>query len=197
MYVQAAQKKPRFEVIHDSIHKLPNIAAQSNILSSLGLIEEYLASKPMDWKNGARFLATDFISPDKARLKFYFRCPGTSFDDIWDYFTLGGRIPGMDDVKDRYHQFVDFLGGKANTDQQARGFNSNIPALQTANCRKVTTIYMSLDQTSPFPAPKIAFCARNFATNDRVVAQALDTWLCKNGWNNSNGAIEELVSTSL
>ncbi len=108
----AAQRKTRFAIINAAIRQLPDIASRPNILSSLGLIEEYLASKPKDWENGARYLATDFISPDKARLKIYLRCPGNSFDEIWDYFTLGGRIPGLDDLKEKYREFIDILGGQ-------------------------------------------------------------------------------------
>ncbi|RYP47235.1 hypothetical protein DL768_006678 [Monosporascus sp. mg162] len=191
------QAKTRFEVIRAGIRQLPNIFSWPNILSSLPLLEECLASKPRDcvsflrftlyyhfsltdWENGARYLATDFVTPDKARLKTYLRCLGTSFDDIWDYFTLGGLIPDMGDVKDRYRQFLNLLGG-----------------IETANRRKLTTIYFSLDNKYQFPAPRVAFCVRKFAANDALVAQGLDGWLQRFGWDDANRSIEDLVRHSL
>ncbi|RYO78264.1 hypothetical protein DL766_007610 [Monosporascus sp. MC13-8B] len=191
-----AQMKTRFEVICAGIRQLPDIFSRPNILSSLRLVEEYLASKPKDWENGARYLATDFVTLDKARLKIYLRCPGTSFDDIWDYFTLGGRIPGMDNVKDRYRQFVNLLGGGTEAHQggDPKGPSAGI---ETANRRKLTTTYFSLDNKYPFPAPKVAFCGHNFAANDALVAQGLDRWLQRFGWDDANRSIEDLVRHSL
>lgn len=95
-FAAAAEKTDRFTVICRAIHALPGIDTHPNILSALASIEAYLASKPKDWANGARYLASDFVIPEKSRLKIYLRCPSTHFDDVWDYFTLGGRISGLE-----------------------------------------------------------------------------------------------------
>ncbi|KAI1142738.1 aromatic prenyltransferase [Hypoxylon sp. FL0543] len=189
----AAQKRTRFEIVCAAIRQLPDISARPNILSSLNLLEEYLASKPKDWENGARYLATDFVSPDKARLKIYLRCPDNSFDGIWDYFTLGGRIPGMDNAKDQYREFVGLLGDGASEGRATSSLESPNGKIETGNRRKLTTVYFSLDDKHPFPAPKVAFCARNFAANDALVARGLDRWLSNYGWNDGERSIEEHV----
>lgn len=191
----AAQNKTRFEVICAAIRQLPGIASRPKLLSSLRPLEEYLSSKPKDWGNGARYLATDFVSPETARLKIYLRCPGTSFDDIWDYFSLGGRIPGIDDKKEMYREFVNLLGGEATAqfDRESESQAQPTPQVETANRRKLTTMYFSLDDKHPFPAPKVAFCVRNFAANDAFIAQGLDRWLQKYGWDDGNTTVESLV----
>ncbi|KAI8956937.1 hypothetical protein F5Y11DRAFT_353100 [Daldinia sp. FL1419] len=96
---------------------LPCIAAAAqknhvghNILYSLNLLDVYLASKPKGWESGARFLVTDFVSPDKAHLKLYLRRHDSSFDAIWDYFTLEGRIYSLDDVKGWFRESIKVLG---------------------------------------------------------------------------------------
>ncbi|KAI1172936.1 aromatic prenyltransferase [Nemania sp. FL0916] len=194
----AAQRKTRFEVICAAIHQLPSISSRPNIISSLRMLEEYLASKPKDWENGARFLATDFLSPDKARLKVYFRCPESSFDSIWDYFTLGGRIPGLDTTQNQYRDFVKLLADSRSNSQPDCAHTRSIGVeVDTRNRYKLTTVYFSLDNRYPFPAPKIAFCTSNIATNDALVAQKLDQWLIKYGWNDGGISMEEHVSNAI
>lgn len=195
----AAQNKTRFQVICDGIRQLPGISRRPNLISSLRLLEEYMSSKPEDWGNGARYLGTDFTSPEKTRLKIYLRCPSTSFEDIWDYFHLGGRIPGVKDKKEMYREFVDLLGGEtaAQSDHESKSQTQSSPHIETANRRKLTTMYFSLDDKHPFPAPKVAFCARNFAPNDSSIAQGLDRWLQKHGWGDTNTTVESLVRDTL
>lgn len=182
-FAAAAEKTDRFTVICRAIHALPGIDTHPNILSALASIEAYLASKPKDWANGARYLASDFVIPEKSRLKIYLRCPSTHFDDVWDYFTLGGRISGLEEDKEKYRDFINLLGGSCSS---SFGPNVNRNVITTANRHKLTTLYFSLDDRYPIPAPKIAFCARNFADNDAVVAKGLDAWLTKYGWKDEN-----------
>ncbi|KAI1824031.1 aromatic prenyltransferase [Xylaria intraflava] len=193
----AAQKTTRFQAIRTAIYQLPSICSYPNILNALRVIEDYLSTKPNDWENGARFLSTDFISPDKARLKLYLRSPVSDFDTIWDYFTLGGRIPGLDDVKDQYREFVMLLGGTGSDGDRTETPQAYAPGVETGNRRKSTTVYFSLDNRYPFPAPKVAFCARNVAANDALVVKGLDQWLCKYGWADNGTTIEEHVRKSL
>ncbi|KAF3766665.1 aromatic prenyltransferase [Cryphonectria parasitica EP155] len=191
-FAAAAEKTTRFATICAAIRSIPDIDARPNILSSLCAIEAYLKTKPLDWMNGARFLATDFLSPDEARLKIYLRCPSTNFEDIWDYFTLGGRIPGLEEDKEKYRDFIDLLGGVAS---RTSGDNSKDEGIETDSRRKLTTLYFSIDNRTAIPSPKIAFCARNFAVNDTVVAQGLDTWFTKYGWScDERSSVEDLVT---
>lgn len=188
-----AEKTTRFAAICTAIRALPGINKRPNILSALATVEAYLATMPADWANGARFLGTDLVSPDKTRLKIYLRCPGTRFDDIWDYFTLGGRIPGLDVDKEKYRDFISLLGGESS----AKSGKNNSNSIETANRSKRTTIYFSLDSKSPVPSPKVAFCARNFAANDTVIARGLDTWLARYGWTTAAVATDENAATSI
>ncbi|KAK7737389.1 hypothetical protein SLS53_006694 [Cytospora paraplurivora] len=186
-FAAAAKKITRFESICAAIRALPGIDERPNILLALSAVEDYLATKPTDWANGARFLATDLVSPAKSRLKVYLRCPLTNFDDIWDFFTLGGRITGLQDDKEKYRDFIDLLGGVDSSDSSDR--------METANRRKLTTMYFSLDDRYPIPSPKVAFCARNFAKNDAVVAQGLDAWMTKYGWTGELSSVEGRVAS--
>ncbi|KAI1308335.1 aromatic prenyltransferase [Xylaria venustula] len=194
-FAAAAQKKTRFEILRTAILDLPGISSRPNILRSLSLLEEYLTSKSKDWENGARFLSTDLVSPDKARLKLYLRCPVNSFEVIWDYFTLGGRIPGLGIAKDSYLKFVSILGGAGlnylSTTAPVAG-----EGIETGNRRKLTTVYFSLDDKHPFPAPKLAFCVRNVAANDVVVVRGLDRWLSSHGWDDGETSMEDYISSS-
>ncbi|KAA8642473.1 uncharacterized protein ATNIH1004_011418 [Aspergillus tanneri] len=62
-----------------------------------------------EYENGPRYLATDFVTTEKARLKIYMRHPAESFDDIWDYYTLGGRISDLDEDKEKFRELVSHL----------------------------------------------------------------------------------------
>ncbi|KUJ21270.1 aromatic prenyltransferase [Mollisia scopiformis] len=192
-FAAAAENKTRFRVVCTAIRELPGISSPPNIISSLQLLEEYLASKPEDWENGTRYLATDFISPAKARLKIYIRCPSMQFSDMWDFFTLSGRILCMEDARNRYLEFVNLLGGSTAVDEA----EDPRQRIETANRRKLTTLYFSLTDQYPFPAPKIAFCARNFVANDELVAQGLDRWTKKYGWSDGERSIYELVHSAI
>lgn len=180
-FAAAAKGTDRFTTICQAIHALPDIGAHPNVLSALACIEAFLATKPKDWAHGARYLATDFLAPDRSRLKIYLRCPSTDFDEIWDFFTLGGRISAFENDKQKYQDFIGLLGGSCST--SAAGSNDRAhDGMETASRRKLTTLYFSLDDRYPVPAPKIAFCARNFASHDAAVARGLDEWLLKYGW---------------
>ncbi|KAI0380363.1 aromatic prenyltransferase [Hypomontagnella monticulosa] len=174
------------------VYFLPCIAAAAQKRTRF----EYLASKPKDWENGARFLATDLVSPEKARLKLYLRCPDSNFDTIWDYFTLGGRIPGLNNFYDQYREFVTHLE-RVGGDTRELTLQAVDKKVETGNRRKLTTMYFSLDSKYPYPAPKIAFYVRNVSANDTLVARSLDRWLSKYGWDDGDTSMEEQVSDAM
>lgn len=188
-FAAARQGKSRWQIVRSAIRQLPEIDSYPNILHSLDMIEEYLAEKPKDWEDGVRYLATDFVEPRKARLKIYFRFGGDSFDDIWDYYTLGGRIQGLDEDKDKFRELVELTRGSALMKDDARPF--------TNVARKATAIYFSLSADNPRPAPKINFYPANFAINDEVIVRGLDYWLRKYGFNADGLSMEERVKSVL
>ncbi|GIJ88499.1 hypothetical protein Asppvi_007423 [Aspergillus pseudoviridinutans] len=72
-FTAAAEGITRWEAVRRGVLQLPNIESQPNILRSLDLIQEYLDTKPKEYENGPRYLATDFVTTEKARLKIYMR----------------------------------------------------------------------------------------------------------------------------
>ncbi|KAF3916554.1 hypothetical protein ABW20_dc0102474 [Dactylellina cionopaga] len=187
----AAKGLNRWDAIYQAVQQLPDVTSFPSVLKSLDIISEYLASKPDNWKDGARYLATDFVAPGKARLKIYLRYPGESFDEIWDYYTLGGRIPAMDSDKALFRDLIALTGpgvehGGTNSDLDYTNFR-----------RKMTCIYFSLSPDNPTPAPKIGIYPANFAANDGIIARGLDSWLQKYNWPVPSKSIEDQMKSVL
>lgn len=190
-HLAAAKGLSRWDAIYQSIQQLPDVSSFPRVLKSLDMIGEYLASKPAQWKDGARYLATDFVVPEKARLKIYLRYPGESFDEIWDYYTLGGRIPTMDGDKAMFRDLIALTG------QGSDGVNTSSSVSHsdfTDFRRKKTCIYFSLSPDNETPASKIGIYPANFAPNDGVIARGLDSWLRKYNWPVSKSIEDQMRS---
>ena len=190
-FTAAAKKITRWEAVRLGVRQLPNINGHPNILRSLAMIEDYLSTKPKEFEDGPRYLATDFVAPGKARLKIYMRYPGSAFEEIWDYYTLGGRIPGLDEDKEKFRDLVDLISGPGYEKSQTDHAHS------TRVREKATALYFSLSAGNACPAPKICFYPANFAANDGVIAKGLDMWLEKYGWFDGEGKMEERVKRVL
>ena len=187
----AANGLNRWDAIYQAIHQLPDVASFPNVLKSLNIIGDYLATKPDSWKDGARYLATDFVAPGKARLKIYLRYPGESLDEIWDYYTLGGRIPAMEEDKAMFHDLITLTG----TGAEDGGKN---PHLGFTNFRrKMTCIYFSLSPDNLTPAPKLGIFPANYAPNDGAITRGLDAWLQKYNWPVPRKSIEDQLRSVL
>lgn len=187
----AANGLNRWDAICRAVHQLPDVASFPNVLKSLNIIGDYLATKPESWKDGARYLATDFVAPGKARLKIYLRYAGESLDEMWDYYTLGGRIPAMEENKAMFHDLITLTGPAAEdggTDRRV-GF--------TNFRRKMTCIYFSLSPGQPTPAPKLGIYPANYAPNDGAIARGLDAWLRKYNWPVPSKNIEDQIRSVL
>lgn len=187
----AANGLNRWDAICQAIHQLPNVASFPNVLKSLSIMGDYLATKPDGWKDGARYLATDFVAPGKARLKIYLRYPGESLDEIWDYYTLGGRIPAMKEDKAMFHDLITLTS----PDAEDGGKNHHLGF--TDFRRKMTCIYFSLSPDNPTPAPKIGIFPANYASNDGAIARGIDAWLRKHNWPVPHRSIENQVRNVL
>lgn len=192
-FTAAAEGITRWEAVRRGVHQLPNIQSHPNVLRSLDLIQEYLNTKPKEYENGPRYLATDFVMTDKARLKIYFRHPAVDFEDIWDYYTLGGRIPGLDEDKDKFRELMSLTSYNPDPSSAQDGDKPHYTAVQ----RKMTAIYFSLSTDNPTPAPKICFYPANFALNDEVIGKGIDAWLEKDKWNQGGKPIKDKVQNVL
>ncbi|KAF2202639.1 aromatic prenyltransferase [Delitschia confertaspora ATCC 74209] len=190
-FTAACKDITRWETVRLAIHQLPNISTYPNILQSLSLIQEYLKDKPKEYEDGTRYLATDFVHPDKARLKIYMRYPGTNFENIWDYYTLGGRIPGLDEDKEKFRDLMNLVSG---IDEVGK-LNEPDHTPYTAARNKATAIYFSLSSENPYPAPKICFYPANFAATDEVIAKGLDKWLEKYEWYDGGKTMEDRIKS--
>ncbi|KAI4171644.1 MAG: hypothetical protein LQ343_004122 [Gyalolechia ehrenbergii] len=195
-FLAAARGITRWQAIRLAMRQLPDIHSYPNILQSFGQIEDYLSTKPRDWEEGVRYLATDFLGPAKARLKVYMRYAGDSFDDIWDYYTLGGRISGLEADKEKFRDLMRLTsGGSHNTESGRQGQTDQRSV--TAVARKATTIYFSLSADNPSPAPKVCVYPANYASNDETIARGLDAWLQKYQWKEDEITMEEHVKKVL
>ena len=194
-FTAAAMGVTRWQSTRLAIRQLPDIDEHPNILRSLGCIEDYMSGKPKDWENGARYLATDFVAPGKARLKIYMRHPEPSWDDIWDYYTLGGRIPGLENDKQQCLDLMDLMSGSSYDAEIGKRREPDISPYTPR--RKTTVIVFSLSAASPYPTPKLGIYPANFAPNDEVIARGLDEWSRRYGWYDGGKTIEERVKSVL
>lgn len=124
------------------------------------------------------------------------RYPRQSFDEIWDYYTLGGRIPGLDDDKDKFRDLMNLVSGTS-WDDETKKRNQTDQPLYTTVSRKLTAIYFSLSAGNPCPAPKLCIYPANFAPTDEVIARGLDAWLRKHEWYDGGKSMEERVKSVL
>ncbi|KAL8973928.1 MAG: hypothetical protein Q9197_001839 [Variospora fuerteventurae] len=195
-FVAAAKGISRWQAARLGVRQLPGITSYPKILQSLEIIDDYLSTKPQDWEEGLRYVATDFVASEKARLKVYMRYAGDSFDDIWDYYSLGGRIPGLEDDKEKFRDLMELTsGGEHKTRSGKREISDQRSVAKVA--KKATAIYFSLSAGNAYPAPKICIYPANYAKNDEVIARGLDEWLRKYGWSDGGKTMEEQVKRVL
>jgi DMATS type aromatic prenyltransferase len=171
-----------------AVQQLPDVDSHPNILKSLEMINDYLSDKPEAWQMGTRFLATDLVVPGKARLKVYMRCFGTTFEVIWDFYTLGGRIPKLDEDREKFRDLLNMVSGT--TYAESRSQTQMEMERFTSTSQKLTAIYFSLSAKNPYPGPKLCVCRANFAPNDAVIARGLDSWFDKYRWHQGGKSME-------
>ncbi|KAL9080012.1 MAG: hypothetical protein Q9157_001157 [Trypethelium eluteriae] len=192
-YTAAAKGITRWQAVRQGIQQLPGVSSYPNILKSTEIINDYLSDKPREWQMGTRYLATDLVGPEKARMKVYMRCFGRTFDDIWDYYTLGGRITGVEEDKEKFRDMMNFVSGTNNYDAEISKQDPLDETRYRSATGKLTAIYFSISADNPIPAPKLCIYPANFAPNDEVIAKGLDKWLTKYGWHHEGASMEEQV----
>ncbi|KAI1389671.1 aromatic prenyltransferase [Hypoxylon trugodes] len=182
-----------WEVVSQGIRQLPSIEQYPNILSSVKMMEGYLAEHP-GLENGTRGMSTDCVAPGLARLKIYMRYHGESFEEIWDYYTLGGRIPNLESDKETFRDLWNYTNGTffdSEVDENGEKYEVKPGLLR----HKPVAIYFSLSPKKPYPIPKIYFSPARKAPNDKVIARGLDAWLMKYGWYDGGKTMEERVTS--
>ena len=195
-FLAAHANLTKWQACVQALQTLPSISNYPNILQSAACITDYFSDKPEAWQQGVRWLATDLAAPDQARFKMYMRVFGSTFDEIWDFYTLGGRIPNLDDDREKFRDLMDMVSGTTYADARSKeeiGIDR-----YNSNTQKLTTIYFNLSAANPTPAPKLCIYPMNFAPNDLVIAKGLDQWLRKYGWlKEGEKSMEERVKNVL
>ncbi|KAJ6783323.1 hypothetical protein PWT90_02558 [Aphanocladium album] len=186
-FAAAQQGITRWDAVQNAIRALPAVDQVPNIIKSMELIDDFVTTNSDEYRHGPRFLATDFVSPDKSRLKVYFRQPFQDFESIWNFYTLGGRIPGLDEDKEMVRDLFAMAG---NTTGQVQTGDESKPHYTTV-AQKMTAIYFSLSPNNPLPAPKILFYPKNIAENDEIITRGVDQWLHKYNWYDGGKSMEQ------
>lgn len=179
-FVAADRGFNRFRALSLGIRQISNIGHYPNILLALKTIEDYVQDNPQ-YETSGRGLATDFVKPGKARLKMYMRYWGNSFDEIWDYYTLGGRIPNLDDDKEKLRDLIYLTKGSEYPPDMTRNETPEAQHRRNLFAEKPTSFYFSLSPDRPHPVPKFSFYPASQAPNDQAIAQGIDAWLTKHG----------------
>ncbi|RYP62758.1 hypothetical protein DL770_009539 [Monosporascus sp. CRB-9-2] len=193
-FVAADRGFDRFQALSLGIRQIPDIGSYPNILLAQKMIEDFVQDNPQ-YRICARGLSTDFVKPGKARLKVYMRYWGDSFDEIWDYYTLGGRITDLEDDKQKLRDLICLTCGY---DYPAEKRKEESPADKKRRLlfkEKPSSLYFSLSPDNPYPIPKLYFYPAYHAHNDEAIAQGLDAWLRKYGWHDEGKTVEERVSS--
>ena len=175
---------------------MPEIGSYPNILLALKRIEDYVEDNPQYEKCG-RGISTDFVKAGTARIKIYMRYWGDSFDEMWDYYTLGGRIPDLQDDKEKLRDLIDLARG---SDYPADKIKEESPAEKRRRAlfgEKPSSMYFSLSPDKPYPIPKLYFYPAFQAPNDQAIAQGIDAWLSKYGWHDGDRSLEERIESVL
>ncbi|RYP59318.1 hypothetical protein DL769_008582 [Monosporascus sp. CRB-8-3] len=182
--VAADKRFNRFQALSLGIRQIPDIGSHPNVLLAQKMIEDFVQDNPQ-YESCARGLSTDFVKAGKARLKVYMRYWGDSFDEIWDYYTLGGRIPDLDDDKQKLRDLICLACGYEYPADKRRRLRFS---------EKPSSLYFSLSPDNPYPIPKLYFYPASHAHNDEAIAQGVDTWLRKYGWYDGGKTVEERVA---
>jgi len=188
----------RFQSLALGVRQLPDVGSHPNILLGLKMIEDFVADNPQ-YEECGRGLSTDFVPAGKARLKVYLRYWGDSFDDIWDYYTLGGRIPIADIENDKeiLRDLILLSRGSGYPAKKIRKESEADKKRRAIFGTKPTSLYFSLTPDKPYPIPKLYFYPGFQAPNDEAIAQGIDTWLKKWNWYDGGKSLEEMVTNVL
>lgn len=195
-FVAADKDFGRFQALSLGIRQMPDIGYYPNILLALKAIEDFVIDNPQ-YENCGRGMATDFVKAGTARLKVYMRYWGNSFDEMWDYYTLGGRIPDLEDDKEKLRDIINLARGCDYPADKVKEESPDDRRRRKLFGEKPTSMYFSLSPDKPYPIPKLYFYPAFQAPNDQAIAQGLDAWMTKYGWHDGRKTVEERVENVL
>ncbi|CZT12199.1 uncharacterized protein RAG0_16114 [Rhynchosporium agropyri] len=191
-FVAADRGFTRFQALSLGVRQLPDIGSHPNILLGLKMIEDFMADHPQ-YESQGRGLSTDFVPAGQARLKVYLRYVGDDFEEMWDFYTLGGRIPipDLDADKEKLRDITQLSRGLQYPAHKIREESEADKKRRAILGTKPSSLYFSLTPDRPYPIPKLYFYPGFQAPNDEAVAQGLDQWLEKYGWADGGATVED------
>ncbi|KAL9122382.1 MAG: hypothetical protein Q9187_001066 [Circinaria calcarea] len=140
---------------------------------ALDELSNFLAASPEGRLLDVEGLAIDCISPSQSRLKVYARSPLTSFDSVWTYMTMGGKLSRSEKVR---RELSDLWRLVLELD---RSFSSS-ESLPLKTDRTAGIMYnYDIRAGTIMPEPKIYINTRHYGQNDLSIAQGLASFMMK------------------
>jgi DMATS type aromatic prenyltransferase len=170
-YRATSRQQSNLEVLLEAIKGAPH-CTKTNLLA-LSVFLEFAndsASKNIEYE----ILAIDLIDPLESHFKIYFRSRDTSFDSVFNFMTLGGRIkhPGLDRELESLHRLCNSLFGLC---------ESSTHLLKESNHRTAGMLYNIEFRLGDLnPVAKIYIPVRHYSKGDDAVIDALDEYFRSN-----------------
>lgn len=170
-----AAGKSNLQLISDVLSELET--ASSSLRSSFSMIENYLVS-PQVRQPRLEIISVDCCDPLDARLKLYIRDRRTSFQAVWDMYTLGGAIehvkrPNIYEALKQLWYLVLGLPPDYPIEQEL---------IPNGHATAGTIYYFSLRVGHLVPEPKVYIPVRHYVSNDLKIAQGLSEAFSRLGW---------------
>lgn len=61
------------------------------------------------------------------------RYPGRSFEHVWDFYTLCGRLPGLEEDKEKFRDLMNLMSGTSDT-AETQEQTQTVNATQRNDC---------------------------------------------------------------
>ena len=168
--------KNNFQLLSDVLPKLES--ASKPLRPSFSLVKEYLSS-PQVREPKLEIVSIDCCDPLESRLKLYIRDRRTSFQAVWDMYTLGGAIEHV--------QREDHMVALKKLWYLVLGLPEDYPAEKelpvNGHATAGTIYYFSLRAGKYVPEPKVYIPVRHYASNDLKIAHGLSEAFGELGWN--------------
>ncbi|KAM3539334.1 hypothetical protein ARSEF1564_007754 [Beauveria bassiana] len=173
----AFTNQSNLDLVTQTILSMPEAKADASLRQSVDIVLDFIRSYPAAEQPQVEIFAIDCISPADSRLKIYIRTGNTTFNNMIDVMTLGGRIPtfseptvaclrglwcscfGVDDLPEVLSQSL-------------RGKSHRTGGL---------LYYLELKMGSAHPSSKVYLPVRHYAKSDDQVARGLSKFLEKKG----------------
>jgi len=175
----AERKHTRWQVVREAVEQVVAVTGSSmaSVVPQLSMLQEHLRSYGDAIEDSVRYLATDLVQPEKARLKIYIRCPGQEFEQVWGFLTMRGKIAYSEEhrlaIKTLYEATV--LLGQARSQDGVGDVVAQTNAFQ-----KQSICYYVLKKDASVPSSKLFIrMDRKTAVSDIKIAQTLQRWLSR------------------